>query len=176
MAKNTRLHEKLLELTGPELEALDLDLVELELLAGGNRLTLRFALERRAEPGTSAEERRVGIDEIARASRAVARAIEAEEAEVGDFMPGRYTIEVSSPGIFRRLSTPEHFCRFVGERVKLIAEEGDASREYCGELLGADDRQVEVVDEDSGSVEIPYDRIRKANLDPVLDFGRQRDP
>lgn len=172
MVKNSQLHERLLELTGPELAALDLDLVELELLAGGNRVTLRYALERRAEPGTSAEERRVGINEIARASRAVARAIEAEEAEVGDFMPGRYTIEVSSPGIFRRLNEPEHFQRFLGERVKVIAEEGESSREYCGELVSADDREVTVEDENEGRVTLPYTGIRKANLDPVLDFGR----
>jgi ribosome maturation factor RimP len=172
MVKNSRLHERLLELTGPELSALGLDLVELELLAGGNRTTLRYALERRAEPGTPAEERRVGIDEIARASRAVARAIEAEEAEVGEFMPGRYTIEVSSPGIFRRLSEPEHFQRFVGERIKLIADEGESSREYCGELMSADDQEVAVDDETSGRVTVPYAGIRKANLDPVLDFGR----
>ena len=62
MAKDSRLHERLLELTGPELSALDLDLVELELLAGGNRLTLRYALERRVEPGASAEERRRARD------------------------------------------------------------------------------------------------------------------
>jgi ribosome maturation factor RimP len=172
MANNSRLHERLLELTGPELAALDLELVELELLAGGNRLTLRYALERTAEAGAPAEERRVGINEIARASRAVSRAIEAEEAEVGEFMPGRYTVEVSTPGIFRRLNSPEHFQRFLGERVKVIAGEGDASREYCGKLISANDREVSVEDETTGPVTVPYSGILKANLDPVLDFGR----
>ena len=178
MAKNPQLHARLLELTGPEIEALDLDLVELELLSGGNKVTLRYALEKRAEPGTPAEARRASIRQIARASRAVSRAIEAEEAEAGEFMPGRYTVEVSSPGIFRRLTVPEHFQRFLGERVKVIAEgevEGEAEggrREYCGELMAADDRGVEVADEQDGRVTVSYDRIRKANLDPVLDFGR----
>lgn len=172
MPKNTELHDRLLAVTGPELEALDLDLVELELLSGGNRLTLRYALERRAEPGVPAEARRVGIDEIARASRAVSRAIEAEEAERGEFMPGRYTIEVSSPGIFRRLSAPEHFRRFAGERVRLLTAEGEESGELHGVLVDADDESVVVDDEQQGRVTVPYDRIRKANLDPVLDFGR----
>jgi len=174
MAKNSRLHQRLLELTGPELSAMGLDLVELELLSGGNRTTLRYALERRAEAGTPADQRRVGIDEIARASRAIARAIEAEEAEGGEFMPGRYTIEVSSPGIFRQLREPEHFHRFVGERVKVIVGEGEeSSREYHGRLLAADDHGVEVEDENAGRVTVPYAGIRKANLDPVLDFGRR---
>jgi ribosome maturation factor RimP len=172
MAKNPELHARLMKLTSPEIEALDLDLVELELLAGGNRVTLRYALERRAEPGTTAEERRAGIREIARASRAVARAIEAEEAERGDFMPGRYTIEVSSPGIFRPLVRPEHFQRFCGERIRLIAMTTDETREYHGVILSADELEVEVDDENEGPVSVPFDRISKANLDPVLDFGR----
>ena len=167
MAKNPELHARLMKLTGPEIEALGLDLVELELLAGGNRITLRYALERRAEPGTPAEERRAGIREIARASRAVARAIEAEEAEGADFMPGRYTIEVSSPGIFRPLLRPEHFQRFCGERIRLVAQIAEESLEYRGVLL-----KVEVEDEKEGTISVPFDRIRKANLDPVLDFGR----
>lgn len=172
MVRNQKLHDRLIALTGPEIEGLGLEVVELELLAGGNRLTLRYALERAAEPGTPSEERRVGINEIARASRAVARAIEAEEAEGNDFMPGRYTIEVSSPGIFRRLSAPEHFQRFCGERIRLIAGTEEENREYHGQLIAADDRQIELEDEKEGPVTVPFDRIRKANLDPVLDFGR----
>jgi ribosome maturation factor RimP len=172
MAKHQELHSRLIELTGPEIEALDLDLVELELLAGGNRITLRYALERHADPGTPAEERRAGIRDIARASRAVSRAIEAEEAERGDFMPGRYTIEVSTPGIFRPLSRPEHFQRFCGERIRLVEQTAEASREYHGVLLSADDLRVEVEDENEGPVSVPFDRISKANLDPVLDYGR----
>jgi ribosome maturation factor RimP len=172
MAKNSDLQNRLLTLTVPELEVLGLDVVELELLSGGNRLTLRYALERKAEPGTPAEARRVGIDEIARASRAVSRAIEAEEADRGEFLPGRYTIEVSSPGIFRQLRAPEHFQRFCGERVRIVAEVGDETREYHGQLVEADDAAVELEDETAGRVSVPLNRIRKANLDPVLDFGR----
>ena len=56
--------------------------------------------------------------------------------------------------------------------MKLLVEDGDSSREYSGELLAADDREVEVADEKAGRVTVSYDRIRKANLDPVLDFGR----
>lgn len=172
MAKNTELHDRLLALTVGEIEALGLDVVELELLSGGNRLTLRYALERSAEPGTPAAGRRVDIDQIAQASRAVSRAIEAEEAERGEFMPGRYTVEVSSPGIFRRLSAPGHFRRFCGERVRLVIGGGDEAREYHGQLVEADDRRVVVDDESEGRVEVPLAEIRKANLDPILDFGR----
>ena len=56
--------------------------------------------------------------------------------------------------------------------VEVIAEEGESSREYCGELVSADDHEVAVEDEESGRVTVPYAGIRKANLDPVLDFGR----
>ena len=115
MAKNTELHDRLLALTGPELEALELDIVELELLSGGNRLTLRYALERRAEPGTPAEARRVSIDQIARASRAVSRAIEVRKLIVAFIrsmkLPGS-GVKNLGPRRMQKTMTEENWERF----------------------------------------------------------------
>ena len=172
-AHDRALHDRILALVEPELELLGLELIEFDVLAGGRRFTLRFAVDKQPPPGESPKELRIGIDECAQASRHIARVLEAAEAEAErEVVPGRYTIEVSSPGIFRRLNVPEHFQRFLGERVKVISEGEDGSREYRGELIAADDREVEVADENEGRVTVSYDRIRKANLDPVLDFGR----
>lgn len=175
MADDGDLQERLRTLAVPELELLGLDLVEFDLLSGGNRFTLRFSLERHvdeADEPVAEEVRRVSVSDCAEASRAIARAIEAEEAAAGEFL-GRYTIEVSSPGIFRRLSRPEHFRRYVGEKIKASAEVDGRNLQFRGRLAEAGAHELVIEDEKRGTVELAYESVRRANLDPDLDFGRK---
>src|SRR4051795_24043 len=71
-----------------------------------------------------------------------------------------YALEVSSPGIERPLSKPEHFRRFVGRRarVRTRGHHADGRRSFTGELLGATDDAITVAAE-SGVVSIPYTDI-----------------
>lgn len=80
-----------------------------------------------------------------------------------------YSLEVSSPGLDRPLTKPEHYRRFVGRRVRVRTREPLAGRRnFTGTLSGADERAVSVIDEE-GSVEIPLERIRRSNLVPELE-------
>ncbi len=75
-----------------------------------------------------------------------------------------YALEVSSPGVERPLSKPEHFRRFVGRRARVRtrgAHEGRKS--FTGELLGATDSEVTVA-ADTGVVSIAYADIQRSNL------------
>lgn len=165
------VHDRVLALAAPELELLGFDLVEFETLAGGNRLTLRFAVDRMPAEGEVTPTGGITVDEISRASRAIAKVIEAEEAEAGEFI-GRYTIEVSSPGIFRKLTRPDHYRRYAGEIVKVVADAPDDGTEQVrGRLLAYEDGRIRVDDAERGEVEIELDRVRRAKLDPDLDFG-----
>jgi ribosome maturation factor RimP len=78
-----------------------------------------------------------------------------------------YALEVSSPGIERPLSKPEHFRRYVGRRarVRTRGEIGSqpARRNFTGELLGATDDEVTVA-ADTGVVSIAYADIHRSNL------------
>jgi ribosome maturation factor RimP len=76
-----------------------------------------------------------------------------------------YALEVSSPGIERPLSKPEHFARFVGRRarVRTRGHHAGGRSSFTGELLGADDSAVTVA-ADSGVVSIPYADITRSNL------------
>jgi ribosome maturation factor RimP len=77
-----------------------------------------------------------------------------------------YSIEVSSPGLDRPLTKPEHFRRFVGRRVRVrTREEIEGQRSFTGTLTRADERAV-CVDWGDGAVEIPLARIRRSNLIP----------
>jgi ribosome maturation factor RimP len=76
----------------------------------------------------------------------------------------RYALEVSSPGIERPLTKPEHFRRFVGRRAKVRTRgDHDGRRSFTGELLDAGDDGVTVAAE-TGVVSIPYADIHRSNL------------
>src|ERR671931_2500872 len=76
----------------------------------------------------------------------------------------KYALEVSSPGVERPLTKPEHFRRFVGRRAKVRTRgEHDGRRSFTGELLNATDDAVTVA-ADTGVVSIAYGDIHRSNL------------
>ena len=114
----------------------------------------------------------IGLDAITRLARALSR-----EFDVHDPIPGRYTLEVSSPGLERRLRTPEHFRGAIGSPVKLKTAPGfDGPRRVAGVLAGADDAGVEVREDGPGgepgagaSVRVGYGQIASART--VFEWG-----
>ena len=82
----------------------------------------------------------VDLDALTAANRAVSRALD----EL-DPIPGRYSLEVSSPGVERRLRTPAHFARAVGEMVAVKTRpQVPGERRLRGRLVAADDEGFEV--------------------------------
>jgi ribosome maturation factor RimP len=76
----------------------------------------------------------------------------------------RYGLTVSSPGIERPLSKPDHFRRFIGRRARVRTREArDGHKSFTGELVGATEAEVTIA-ADSGVVTIPYDAISRSNL------------
>jgi ribosome maturation factor RimP len=72
--------------------------------------------------------------------------------------------EVSSPGIERPLTKPEHFRRFLGHRARVRTRgDHDGRRSFTGELLDAGDDGVTVAAE-TGVVSIAYADIHRSNL------------
>jgi ribosome maturation factor RimP len=75
-----------------------------------------------------------------------------------------HALEVSSPGVERPLSKPDHFRRFVGRRARVRTREPrDGRRSFTGQLVGASDRDVTIA-ADAGVIAIPYDDIHRSNL------------
>jgi ribosome maturation factor RimP len=76
-----------------------------------------------------------------------------------------YGLDVSSPGIQRPLRTPAHFARVVGKRVALrTAPPIDGRRNFRGELVDADEREVKLQAGPDEPVAIPYELIVRGNL------------
>ena len=83
---------------------------------------------------------------------------------------GRYTLEVSSPGIERPLRTPSHFRRAVGTQVSLRTMPGvEGERRLTGRLDGADDDSIELAGR-----RIPYAAIERART--VFEWGSGAKP
>jgi len=85
--------------------------------------------------------------------------------DVHDPIPGSYVLEVSSPGINRRLTKPAHFATLAGKRVRVALREFvEGSRNYQGTLLRADDDGIDI-EKDGRTFRLAYTNMRKANLD-----------
>ncbi len=82
-----------------------------------------------------------------------------------------YSLEVSSPGVDRLLTKPEHYRRFVGRRVKVRTREEIAGRQnFTGTLTEAGEDAVSL-DADGNAVQIPLAKIRRSNLIPDFNLG-----
>jgi ribosome maturation factor RimP len=153
MAKSTN---DLAEALSPLLAAEGLDLVDVEL--HGSELTVFVD--------------RVGgvnLDELGQATRAVSNALD----EI-DPLPGRYTLAVSSPGLERRLRTPAHFARAVGEAVTVRIGGGTADvRRVSGTLEAADETGCTLIGPDlpDGGLRVAYSEIERART--VFEWGPQ---
>ena len=82
-----------------------------------------------------------------------------------------YTLEVSSPGIYRVLNNPEHFRRFSGERIKIrLKKKINGMRQAIGKLCSSTDDGIQFLPENESEegLFISYGNISKARLEPEL--------
>ena len=136
----------------PHVEAAGCELFDIEWRPG----LLRVSVDRSGG---------VDLGAISDLSPVLSRALDDADPEV---IPGRYTLEVSSPGLERPLRTPPHYCRFVGTKVTVkTREEVDGERRFTGILEEAD------TDAEGGiSVaghRLAYDQIDRART--VFEWG-----
>ncbi|HLX44434.1 MAG TPA: ribosome maturation factor RimP [Bryobacteraceae bacterium] len=86
--------------------------------------------------------------------------------DVEDVIPGaRYTLEVSSPGVERKLSKPQEFQRFVGQKVKIVLRQPvENQRHWVGALTSFAEGIITLEPSPGRSVQFPLDQVEKANL------------
>ena len=105
----------------------------------------------------------VGLDELGDATRDVSAVLD----DI-DPIPGRYTLSVSSPGLERRLRTPAHFARALGETVTVRLDAGTADvRRVTGtlEAAGEDGFTLASPEVPGGTMEIDYGRVERARTE-----------
>ncbi len=126
--------ERLSAVIGPYLEAERLELDDLEQLGHGGSRVLRVVVD--ADGG-------VNLDRLAEVSRRLSRLLDAETE-----LEGPYRLEVSSPGLERRLRTPRHFLKALDREVVLKARFEQGTQTLRGRLVSADDQGCELLVED----------------------------
>ncbi len=95
----------------------------------------------------------INLDKCAEISRMISPILDLDEP-----MNGKYNLEVSSPGIERKLKNPRHFKASIGEKVKLKDFDKNSIK---GELLSADDNEIKIKTEHGEEI-ITYDEISSA--------------
>lgn len=151
------MRDALMRLLEPAVEALRFELVDLEFVQAGGGSVLRLYIDAAPrEPGPG-----VSVDDCARVSHAVGKLLEA-----ADPIKGRYSLEVSSPGVDRVLRKQAHFARFVGARVFVeLRLPQDGRRRLLGGLRAVTDEAI-VVEVDGREYRVPFERIQRARLRP----------
>ncbi|MGE5809324.1 MAG: ribosome maturation factor RimP [Nitrospirota bacterium] len=145
--------EQIRGILDPILASRGLSLWDMELQKHGPSWLLRIYIDRE---GTG-----VTLDDCEAVSRDLGAALDVE-----DVIPHAYTLEVSSPGLDRRLSKPDHFARFTGSAVKVKTYQLiNGQKVFEGRLLGLSGDRVKVEIKPGQIVEIPMGDIAKASLE-----------
>ena len=128
-----------------------MELVDVEFVGRGPNAILRIFLDK---PDG------VTLGDCERVSRQVGAVLDVE-----DFISARYTLEVSSPGLDRRLVKPADFERFAGRQVKLVLKAPRAGRRrFRGMLRGVQEGTIQLDEENGQKIGFDYAEIEKANL------------
>jgi len=96
----------------------------------------------------------INLDKCAEISRMISPILDLDEP-----MNGKYNLEVSSPGIERKLKNPRHYKASIGDKVKLKDFDKNTIK---GELLSADDNEIKIKTEHGEEI-ISYDEISSAS-------------
>jgi ribosome maturation factor RimP len=129
-----------------------LEVVDVQLLGSGSNRVLRIFIDKPAG---------VTHADCELVSQQVGTILDVEDVIPG----GRYTLEVSSPGVERKLNKPKDFERFVGQKVKVILRQPvENQRHWVGVLKSYAEGIITLEPSPGRSVQFPLDQVERANL------------
>jgi ribosome maturation factor RimP len=144
-------------LAGPVLDDLGLRLWDVEYRPTGKRALLRLTVE-----GAGGDP--VTIDQCQVVSREISVLLDVE-----DPIHTAYDLEVSSPGLDRRLSRGWHFQECSGQRVEVNLYQAIGGHKHLTGILTSADGEHLRIDTDGGTVDLTRDQISKARVVPDYD-------
>lgn len=136
----------------PAIERLGYELIDLDVRLTGKNGLVRLTIDK---PDG------IDLEDCEKVSHAVSALL-----DVDDPIPGNYSLEVSSPGLDRKLTKPAHFQRFIGETLKVsLRFPKEGRRRFRGTLVSSDEENI-VVEVDGESHSLPLSMIDTARLVP----------
>jgi ribosome maturation factor RimP len=145
--------DELAKLLEPAVERLGYELADLEVRLGAKGGLIRVYIDKPEG---------IDLDDCQKVSLAVSALLDVE-----DPVPGNYNLEVSSPGLDRKLTKVEHFQRFEGETLKVqMRFPIEGRRRFRGTLVSSDDENI-VLEVDGESHSLSLKTIDTARLVPV---------
>lgn len=140
------------DLLAPTIEQLGFEVVRI-MTIGVQKPTLQIMIERK-------DRTNLVVDDCAAVSRAVSVILDEK-----DPIDGEYSLEVSSPGLDRPLTKPEHFERFAGYEAKIETNEAiDGRKRFKGKIIALDKNNAISFAMDDKEYTIPFDVVAKAKL------------
>lgn len=128
-----------------------IEIVEIELKGGGKNQFLRISIDK-PEGVTHGDCEFI--------SQQVGTILDVE-----DVVPGHYTLEVSSPGVERKLIKLKDFERFQGQKVKVILRQPiENQKSFTGTLAGLEDHTIALELAPGKRIQFPHEQVEKANL------------
>lgn len=141
----------------PLITSLGLELVEIEYKSEGRQMVLRIFIDK--DGG-------IMLDDCAAVSKELSALLDVE-----DIIPGKFSLEVSSPGLNRPLKSRADYDRYTGKLVKIKTftptadDAGNLRKTFLGNLVGVDGDFIHVKLQEGQSASIPFSAIAKANLE-----------
>jgi len=160
---------QLVALLEPAVELLGYELVDLELNFSGRRGVLRLYIDRLdagepakgAVPADGPRSDGIRVEDCEAVSRQVSAVLDAEDPIRRD-----YDLEVSSPGLDRKLVKPAHFDRFAGQAVQgRFRKMLDGRRRFAGQLVGRSGTTVTIRVDDT-DLAVPMEDLEVVRLVP----------
>ena len=158
------------QIVTPIVSDLGLDLYDLEFVSGVVRVVVD------TKPGMIGENGRpagIDLEKIGLLTRLISK-----EFDHAEPVPGRYTLEVTSPGLERNLRLPRHYIREVNKEVsvRLTAPlETGGERRIQGVLVGADEHEIIVRNASDVEIKIKYATIDRARTVFKLETTSKQD-
>jgi ribosome maturation factor RimP len=149
------MNEKIDQITvllTPLIADLGFDLQGCEFVPQSRRGVLRIFVEK--SDGSN-----IALDDCAKLSRPIGALLDVENV-----FPGGYYLEVSSPGLDRRLFTLEQCARFIGKKIKCQLWQAIEGRKNVVGLLQTIIETKLVIVAEEITLTVPFDQIKKANL------------
>ncbi len=147
-----KIEDKIWQMAEPLVESNGMELIDVEYVKEGAEWYLRLFLDKESETG-------IDLDDCELISRAMSDLLEVE-----DPITQAYRLEVSSPGIERPLKRTKDFVRFAGEKIQVKTFSEVAGKKQFIGILGETTEDVVTMDVDGEMIQIPREKISKANL------------